>query len=149
MMRISVKGRYAIAALISMAQQYSSGEYITVISISEKLGISKIYLEQVFSLLKKEGIVSSTKGAQGGYQLTKTPREITVLEVLQAVETSLFEQTQETVLEKAPDIEKALQLSVFDVLDKNIRQTLSSMTIADMVSEVERHKIDNAMMFYI
>ncbi|GAE87910.1 iron-sulfur cluster regulator IscR [Acetivibrio straminisolvens JCM 21531] len=44
-----------------MAQQYNNGEHITVISISEKLGISKIYLEQVFSLLKKAKIVSSTK----------------------------------------------------------------------------------------
>lgn len=148
-MRISVKGRYAIAALICMAQQYDNGEYITVISISEKLGISKIYLEQVFSLLKKEEIVTSTKGAQGGYQLTRKPSQITVLDVLQAVEASLFEQTQETVSEKAPDIEKTLRLSIFDVLDKNIKQTLKLITIADLVSEVERHKIDNAMMFYI
>jgi Rrf2 family protein len=148
-MRISVKGRYAIAALICMAQQYESGEYITVISISEKLGISKIYLEQVFSLLKKEEIVTSTKGAQGGYQLTRKPSQITVLDVLQAVEASLFEQTQETVAEKAPDIEKTLRLSIFDVLDKNIKETLKLITIADLVSEVERHKIDNAMMFYI
>jgi len=149
MMRISAKGRYALAAVINMAQQYNNGEYITVISISEKLGISKIYLEQVFSLLKKAQIVSSTKGAQGGYQLTRMPEHITVLDVLLAVEASLFEQTQESVSEKAPDIEEALKQSVFDVLDKNIRQTLSSITIADLVGEAEKYKGNNAMMFYI
>jgi len=148
-MKISAKGRYALAAVISMAQQYNNGEYITVISISEKLGISKIYLEQVFSLLKKAEIVSSTKGAQGGYQLTRMPQQITVLDVLLAVEVSLFEQTQETVSEKAPDIEEALRLSAFDVLDKNIRQTLKAITIADLVSEAEKHKGNSAMMFYI
>lgn len=148
-MRVSAKGRYALAAVISMAQQYTGGEHITVISISEKLGISKIYLEQVFALLKKAEIVSSTKGAQGGYQLTRMPGQITVLDVLLAVESSLFEQTQETVQEKAPDIEMAMRLSAFNILDRNVRQTLSSITIADLVSEAEKHKENNAMMFYI
>ena len=108
-MRISSRGRYALAAVISMARQFNSGEYITVISISENLGISKIYLEQVFALLKKADIVSATKGAQGGYQLTRPPEQITVLDILQAVELSLFEMTQDTVPEKAPDIEAALR----------------------------------------
>lgn len=148
-MRISAKGRYALAAIISMAQQYNNGEYITVISISEKLGISKIYLEQVLSLLKKAEIVSSTKGTQGGYQLTRTPSQITVLDVLLSVEVSLFEQAQETVSDKVPVIEQALRSSVFDVLDKNIRKTLSTITIADLVAETEKHKDYNAMMFYI
>jgi len=148
-MRISAKGRYALAAVISMAQQYNSGEYITVISISEKLGISKIYLEQVFSLLKKAKIVNSTKGTQGGYQLARTPSQITVLDVLMSVEVSLFEQAQETVSDKAPDIEQALRLSVFNVLDKNLRQTLSTITIADLVIEAENYKNYNTLMFYI
>ena len=83
-MRISAKGRYALAAVISMAQQYHSGEFITLISISEKLGISKIYLEQVFSLLKRGELVTSVKGAQGGYQLARIPRQISALDVLTA-----------------------------------------------------------------
>lgn len=148
-MRISAKGRYALAEVISMAQQYNNGEHITVISISEKLGISKIYLEQVFSLLKKAKIVSSTKGTQGGYLLTRPPSQITVLDVLLSVEVSLFEQAQETVSDKALDIEQALRLSVFEVLDKNVRQTLSTITIADLVAEAEKHKDYSAMMFYI
>jgi len=148
-MRISAKGRYAMAAVISMAQQYNTGENITVISISEKLGISKIYLEQVFALLKKAEIVSSEKGAQGGYQLTRSPAKITALDVLEAVETSLFEQVQETVLEKAPDIDEAMRLSVFEQLDNNIRQILSSITIEDLVKEAEKHKSNNVIMYYI
>lgn len=148
-MRISAKGRYALAAVICMAQHYDSDEYITVTSISEKLGISKIYLEQVFSLLKKAEIVSSAKGAQGGYQLMRMPVRITVLDVLTAVEVTMFERTQPTVAEKAPDIEEAMRLSAFDVLDENIRQTLGAITIAGLVSEAEKHKENNALMFYI
>ncbi|WMJ83257.1 RrF2 family transcriptional regulator [Oscillospiraceae bacterium LTW-04] len=148
-MRISAKGRYALAAVINMAQRYHNGEYITLLSISETLGISKIYLEQVFSLLKREALVQSIKGAQGGYQLTRAPGQITVLEVLMAVEQALFESAQETVQEKAPDIETALQLSAFGVLDKTIRETLGGIVIADLVKEAEKHKPEQAMMFYI
>ena len=83
-MRISAKGRYALAAVVSMAQQYQGGEYITLLSISEKLGISKIYLEQVFSLLRRSGLVDSVKGAQGGYRLSRAPRLITAWEILSA-----------------------------------------------------------------
>ncbi|NLC76900.1 MAG: Rrf2 family transcriptional regulator, partial [Clostridia bacterium] len=139
-MRISAKGRYALAAVTFMAQHYNSGEYITVISIAEELGISKIYLEQVFSLLKKAEIVLSSKGAQGGYQLTRMPEQITVLDVLAAVEVSLFEQAQETVPEKAPEIEKALRLSVFEVLDESVAKILSWITVADLGYEADKHK---------
>ena len=148
-MRISAKGRYALASVTIMAQQYNSKEYITVISIAEKLGISKIYLEQAFSLLKRAKIVISTKGAQGGYQLARAPKQMTVLDVLLAVEASLFEQTQDTVPENAPEIEKALKLSVFDVLDTGIREILSKITIADLVNESDKNKKENSIMFYI
>ncbi len=72
-----------------------------------------------------------------------------MLDILSAVEVSLFEQTNDTVPDKAPDIEKALKLSVFDVLDQSIIKTLSGITLADLVSEAEKHKRDDAMMFYI
>lgn len=148
-MRISAKGRYALAAMISMSESYPNGEYITVISISEKLGISKIYLEQVFSLLKRGGLVISVKGAQGGYQLSRMPRQITVLQVLSAVELSLFEPTESTVESNAPDIEKAMRISAFDRLDSAVTESLSSVSLADLSSEAERHRNENTFMFYI
>lgn len=148
-MRISTKGRYALAAAISMAQQHNNGEFITVFSISEKLGISKIYLEQVFSLLKRGGLVISVKGAQGGYQLSRAPEQITVFELLSAVEGSLFEGAEETVASKSPDIEKAMRLTVFDKLDKSVEAALSQVTLDDLVSATEKHNRDSAQMFYI
>lgn len=148
-MRISAKGRYALAAVINMAQQYNNGEYITVISISERLGISKIYLEQVFSMLKRGDIVKSVKGAQGGYQLVRTPGQITVLDVLSAVETSLFEATEGTVPEKAPEIEAAMRSSVFEVMDRSVSDALSRITLDDLVAEAEKHKEERSIMYYI
>ncbi len=148
-MRVSAKGRYALAAVTHMAGRHPAGECITLISISEKLGISKIYLEQVFSLLKRGGVVLSVKGAQGGYQLTRMPRQITVLEVLSAVELSLFEPAEETVRSKAPEIEAVLRLSAFDALDQAVRDTLGRITLEELSGEVEKRRTENEPMFYI
>ncbi len=148
-MRISAKGRYALAAMVSMAQQYGNGECITVISISEKLGISKIYLEQVFSLLKRGNVVSSVKGAQGGYMLTRMPGQISVYDVLSAVEGTLFETTEETVGKKSPQTDAALQALVFSPLDGAVKAALDSVSMEDLVHEVDKHTTDQSLMFFI
>ena len=148
-MRISTKGRYALAAVVSMAQQHGSGEYITAVSISERLGISKIYLEQVFSLLKRGGLVVSIKGAQGGYLLSRSPDKISAFDVLSAVEGSLFEKTEDTVADKAPEIETAMRKRVFDDLDVSLREVLSKVTLEDLKTEAEMHFSNSSAMFYI
>ena len=147
-MRVSVKGRYALAATTNIAEQYDKNEYITLISISDKLGISKIYLEQVFSLLKRGGIVTSVKGSQGGYQLARSPGQITIYEILASVETSLIESTEETIPKTAPEIEAAMKSIIFDALDHSIRTSLQKVTLEDLVAEAEKQK-DQGLMFYI
>lgn len=148
-MRISAKGRYALAAVIKMGQNYRNGEYNTVISISEKLGISKIYLEQVFALLKRGAIVSSVKGAQGGYLLTRPPQQITIFDVMAAVEFPLFEPAEDSVSKKAAAIEAAMQKVAFQKIDAAIESSLKQVTIADLIVEVEKNKNNEEMMFYI
>lgn len=148
-MRISARGRYALAATISMATRYDTGENITVISLSDSLGISKIYLEQVFSLLKKADVVSSQKGAQGGYRLCRPPQEITAFEVLWATDLSLFEEVGETVAEHAPGIEIAMRLSVFEAVDGAVKNTLSGVTLKDLADQMKQHRRDQAYMYFI
>jgi Rrf2 family protein len=148
-MRISAKGRYALAAATMMAQHAGNGACITVINISEKLGISKIYLEQVFALLKRGDVVTSIKGAQGGYQLSRPPAQINAYDVLLALESSLFETADETVRDKAPEIDAAIRLSVFEPLDGAVRHTLENITLYDLAAEAERQRSENAFMFYI
>lgn len=148
-MRISSKGRYGLASMICVAQLGRNGDFVTVISIAEKLGISKIYLEQVFSLLKRARLVTSVKGSQGGYQLSKSPDIITAHDVLQACETSLFEKTERSVSEDAEGIEKSLNGLVWDNLDKSIAGVLTSVTISDLVSQAENNAGDDSFMFYI
>jgi Rrf2 family transcriptional regulator, cysteine metabolism repressor len=148
-MRISSKGRYGLAAMISMAQSYDNNECITIVSISEKLGVSKIYLEQVFSLLKRAELVFAAKGAQGGYKLSKPPQTINAFEILRALEQSLFEKTDESVSKQANDIEQAMQKTVFSEIDSSITSTLEKITLYDLVGEVDKQKQTSGFMFYI
>lgn len=148
-MRISARGRYALAATVSMAARHAAGDNITVISLSEDLGISKIYLEQVFSLLKKADVVSSHKGAQGGYRLSRPPQDISALEVLSAADLSLFEETGDTVKERAPGIETAMRLKVFDAADGAVRDTLNGVSLQDLADETKKHRKGQAYMYFI
>jgi len=148
-MRISAKGRYALAVMVQMAENYGNGEYIAVVNISRNLGISKIYLEQIFSLLKKSGLLNSVKGTQGGYHLARRPRLITASDILSAVEISLFEETKGTTSDKAIEIEKSIRMLVFDALDNKIKETLVGITLEDLVSTTEKHKEEDKNMFYI
>jgi len=99
--------------------------------------------------LKKNGLLISVKGTQGGYQLAKRPKLITSTDILYAVENSLFEETKVSASDKAPEIDKSIRLLVFDVLNKKIKETLDAITLEDIVSEAEKHKIDGKDMFYI
>ena len=148
-MRISAKGRYALASTISLAELYKSGEFISLITLSEKLGISKIYLEQVFSLLKHGDIVTSVKGSKGGYQLSRIPKEITVMDVLITTELSLFKPAAETVNEKASEIDDTIREDVFDVLDNVVKTTLSEITLDDLLEGTQKRKGIEGLMYYI
>jgi Rrf2 family cysteine metabolism transcriptional repressor len=148
-MRISSKGRYGLAAAVLMAREYVSGAQMTVAGAAENLGISKIYLEQVFSQLKKAGIVVSSKGAQGGYRLTRPPQKITAFEVLSALEQSLFEKTEQSVAEKAADVERAMQESVFSAADRAVCGALAAVSLSDLAAKADQYRKSDAYMFYI
>lgn len=87
-MKLSTKGRYGLRAMIDLAR-YSEEEPVSISSIAARQGISERYLEQLVGLLKKAGLVSSIRGASGGYVLTRKSGEISVGDVLRALEGSL------------------------------------------------------------
>ncbi len=148
-MKISSKGRYALVSMIYMARNYDSGKHITVIKISEKFSISKIYLEQIFSLLKKGNLVTSIKGAQGGYQLSRSPKTITVYDILYAIENVLFDTSEDTVLETAPAFEKTIRNLIFDKLDNKIFEFFSSITLHELLTDTQNNLEDFSSMYYI
>lgn len=87
-MKLSTKGRYGLRALIDLAK-YSTDDPVSITSISDRQGISERYLEQLMGLLKKSGLVKSIRGAGGGYMLAKDLEDISVGDVLRALEGNL------------------------------------------------------------
>ncbi len=84
-MRLTTKGRYAVTAMLDLAIHYKSGP-ITLADISKRQGISLSYLEQLFSRLRKNGLVDSARGPGGGYRLSRSAAEICVADVITAVD---------------------------------------------------------------
>lgn len=148
-MRISVKGRYALAAVTELAARDRRGERATVAAIAESLGISRIYLEQVIAQLKKEGLVQSVKGAKGGYHLAVPPEKITALAVLRAVESTLFESSAPTVAQEAPGLELALRQGIFEPLDRAVESCLGAVTVAHLLADAQRRQEDLAYMLHL
>jgi Rrf2 family protein len=145
-MKISAKGRYALAAMTEIARRANGGENISVINISGTLGISKIYLEQVLVQLKKAGLIFSVKGSKGGHQLALAPNEITAWDILVTVETSLVEKADSTVKDYSPDIEAALNDLIFRVLDNTVKNCLQQITIQNLLDYSARQNRELAYM---
>lgn len=87
-MKLSTKGRYGLRALIDLAL-YSEEEAVSISSIAARQNISESYLEQLAARLKKAGIIKSIRGAAGGYRLARDAGEISVGDILRALEGSL------------------------------------------------------------
>lgn len=84
-MKLSTKGRYGLMAMEVLKDSYGNGP-VSVNTIATEKNISEAYLEQLFSLMKKAGLVKSIRGAQGGYILSRDPNEITIGEILSSLE---------------------------------------------------------------
>ena len=87
-MKLSTRGRYGIHAMYDLARYADCGPQ-SIKAIAEREGIPEAYLEQLIAVLKREGLVTSTRGAQGGYALAREPARITVGDVLRALEGGL------------------------------------------------------------
>jgi Rrf2 family iron-sulfur cluster assembly transcriptional regulator len=84
-MRLTTKGRYAVTAMLDLAINFDKGP-ITLSDISQRQGISLSYLEQLFSKLRRNGLVDSARGPGGGYRLSRVAKEICVADVITAVD---------------------------------------------------------------
>ncbi len=87
-MKLTSKGRYAVTAMLDLAL-HADQRPITLAGISERQGISLSYLEQLFTRLRRQGLVSSTRGPGGGYALSRSAYDIAVAEVVAAVDESV------------------------------------------------------------
>ena len=87
-MNVTSKGRYALRVMLDLAQHREEG-YISLKTIAERQGYSMKYLEMIVGSLKRAGLVASTRGKEGGYQLVRDPEDYTIGEILRCIEDNL------------------------------------------------------------
>jgi len=140
-MTISKRSKYGLRALVCMA--CSPQKKFTVKEISESEDISKRYLEQIFSALKKSELIVSIKGAQGGYLLARPSKEISVADVLRTLE-----DTQETssCCCKPGDVEYTLEKEVWKKIEENIKKITEDISLEDLKN---KHYEGGADFYYI
>ena len=137
-MKLSTKGRYGLRALIDLAQ-YGEQEAVSIQSISARQQISDSYLEQLVRKLKKAGLVTSVRGAQGGYRLARPAEETSVVDVLRALEGSIEAVScQEGENPSCVGKDLCVARFVWQKVNKSIQETVDSIMISQLVEESRR-----------
>jgi Rrf2 family protein len=148
-MNLSKKSRYGLRALIDLASS-AENEHVALNNIAERNGISPQYLEQVFASLRKSGLVKSIKGAQGGYRLARSPKEITVSQILEALDGSyLIDEEEGKAGGMSEKISKAIQIMVIDAVNRDLTNRLNGITLEDMKEFCHTYEDQSYDMYYI
>lgn len=146
-MRLTTKGRYAVTAMLDLAVHNTKGP-ITLADISERQGISLSYLEQLFAKLRKTGLVASTRGPGGGYNLGKPAAEIAVSEVIAAVDESV-DATRCGGQKNCQHDLPCLTHDLWEELNRQIRDFLSGVTLGDLINRNVTREIANRQDVFI
>lgn len=148
-MKLSKKSRYGITALIDLSIHSKNG-HVALNSIAERHQISPQYLEQVFASLRRNGIVKSIKGAQGGYLLNVPADNITVGEIIDALDgTYKIEEESVSGLENNSADEQVIQKAVIDKINEQLDRVLLNITLADLENEYLEYNEYDEHMYYI
>lgn len=149
-MKLSTKGRYGLKAMFELALHDGKGP-IPLRNIADSQNISEHYLEQLIAVLKKDDLVNSVRGAQGGYMLSKTPNKITVGEILRALEGEIAPSdcVLDTDENNCTREEYCVTKTVWVKIRNSINDVIDSITLADMVEDHHKLNKDKGYMFYI
>lgn len=141
MLRVSTRGEYGVRLMVYLARHYGDSPCsLTEVSQSEGLELQQQYLEQLVRALRQHGLVESTRGAHGGYKLTRPPEAMRMSEVLRALEGPVApmicatEGEMEIICDRLDGCSTHfLWARVRDA----VMQTLESITLADLLTQTE------------
>ena len=132
-MKISTRGRYALRTMVDLAQHSGEG-LVTLKDVAARQELSQKYLEQIVTQLSKAGLVKGIRGPQGGYRLSREPKEYNIAEILELVEGSLAPveclESDATVCDRCAS---CATLDMWTGLYKVVTDYLGNITLQDMV----------------
>jgi Rrf2 family iron-sulfur cluster assembly transcriptional regulator len=132
-MRLTTKGRFAVTAMIDLALREHNGP-VTLAGISQRQKISLSYLEQLFGKLRRHELVESTRGPGGGYTLGRVAKDITVADIIFAVDEPL-DATQCGGKENCLDDQRCMTHDLWANLNAKMVEYLDSVSLADLVEQ--------------
>ncbi|MDP1680195.1 MAG: Fe-S cluster assembly transcriptional regulator IscR [Burkholderiales bacterium] len=131
-MRLTTKGRFAVTAMLDLAMRNGNGP-VTLAGISDRQKISLSYLEQLFGKLRRNALVESVRGPGGGYCLARGTGEISVAEIIRAVDEPV-EATKCGGLANCLDDRPCMTHDLWTGLNKHIYSYLEAVSLADLVA---------------
>ena len=132
-MRLTTKGRYAVTAMVELALNRDKGR-ISLAEIAERHGISQSYLEQLFAALRRQNLVDGTRGPGGGYRLGRPRAEISVADVIDAVDESV-DATRCRGKRNCQGDHGCITHDLWEELSAQIRLYLSSVSLETVVNK--------------
>ena len=141
-MKLSSKGRYAVMALTDLAK-FNPKDPVALRDISLRQGISLDYLEQIFLKLKKNEIVKSIRGTQGGYVLNKNPNEIKLTNILHAVDEKVKTVQCKKESKKGCNGKstKCITHNLWDELENHINSFFEKKSLEDLIKNQKENRL--------
>ena len=138
-MRLTTKGRFAVTAMVDLSMRPTRGP-VTLAAISERQHISLSYLEQLFGKLRRAKLVNSVRGPGGGYNLARATSEITVADIISAVDEPI-DATQCGGKENCNDDRRCVTHDLWSTLNEKMNEYLGSVSLADVVSHQQGKQV--------
>jgi Rrf2 family transcriptional regulator, iron-sulfur cluster assembly transcription factor len=132
-MRLTTKGRFAVTAMVDLAMRSHDGP-VTLAGISERQKISLSYLEQLFGKLRREALVESVRGPGGGYRLARPLAEVSVADIIVAVDEPI-DATQCGGKENCHDDHRCMTHDLWANLNQHMFDYLESITLSQLVEK--------------
>ncbi len=130
LLELSGRTKYALLAMLELASIYDTGETLQIRQIAASQNIPDRYLEQLLATLRRAGLISSERGKKGGYLLARSPKRITLLEIVNCMEgedpaaTESIDSSEPVAIRAISEVWQKVKRSADDVLEKNTLQDL-------------------------
>jgi len=136
-MKLSTKGKYGVKAMMDLAV-HNGVTPVSIKSISQRQGISEYYLEQLFAPLRRAKLITSIRGAQGGYVLAKEPKDITVLDIMNILEGPV--DISDCLEDGCTNMDVCATRVLWKKIKDSIDTVMESVTLQDMLDDYENFK---------
>lgn len=133
-MKLTTKGRFAVTAMLDIAL-HKPEEYVSIAAIGERRHLSSAYLEQIFGKLRRAGLLEGVRGPAGGYRLARPAEDITVMQILEAVDAALEKSVCDKRRPTCDGEGECITFDLWDSLNREMHRFLDGITLKSLADQ--------------